>query len=102
MNRKDAKEIAKKITNDELAEMFENAKNSIKDWTKVSKVNKSFTKGAAWNLLAKDFDPKKEYHNIAKVNMIREFGDYLPQKLKPTGKKKKSPQDPPIHQEPIF
>ena len=67
MNRTDAKLIAEKITNEELAEMFANAKANITDWTKVSSVNKGMSKGAAWNILASDFDVEKTYNNLAKV-----------------------------------
>lgn len=100
MNRTDAKLIAEKITNEELAEMFENAKANITDWTKVSSVNKGMSKGAAWNILASDFDIEKTYNNLAKVNMIREFGEFLPFYLKPT--KKPKPTIKVVHQEPRF
>ena len=53
MNRPDAKKIAQYITNEQLQKMFDNAKVGIKDWTKVSIVNKGLTKGVAWNILAK-------------------------------------------------
>ena len=100
MNRTDAKLIAEKITNEELAEMFENAKANITDWTKVSSVNKGMSKGAAWNILASDFDVDKTYHNLAKVNMVREFGEFLPNYLKPTKKPKSTIKA--VHQEPRF
>lgn len=101
MNRTDAKHIAEKITNEELAEMFENAKANITDWTKVSAVNKGMSKGAAWNILASDFDVSKTYHNLAKVNMVREFGEFLPSYLKPA-KKVKAETTKVVHQEPRF
>ena len=100
MNRKDAREIAQKITNEQLQQMFDNAKKGIKDWTKVSNNNKGFTKGVAWNILAKDFDLNYNYHILAKTNMVREFGEFLPDELKP--KKKKRQFSPPIHHDPIF
>ena len=81
MNKSTAKQIAETITNEQLLVMFTNAKNSIKDWNKVSIVNKGMTKGTAWNILAKDFDINKTYHILAKTNMVREFGDYLPIKI---------------------
>lgn len=100
MNRYDAKRIAQTITNDQLDQMFQKAKESITDWTKTSSVNKGLTKGAAWNILAKDFDVNHSYHILAKANMVREFGEFLPEELKPQ-KKEKNPSTP-IHQEPIF
>lgn len=101
MNRATAKEVAKTITNEQLKQMFDNAKKQIGDWTKVSNVNKTFTKGAAWNVLAKGFDITYNYHWMAKVNMIHEFGEYLPEDLKPIRKVKDIMPDP-VHQEPIF
>jgi len=100
MNRNDAKKIALIITSEQLLEMFNAAKIGVKDWTKVSIVNKGMTKGSAWNVLAKDFDVSKNHHIMAKINMIREFGDFLPEDLKI---KKQSQQLPtPIHQDPKF
>lgn len=101
MNRPDAKRIAETITNEQLLQMFNSAKENITDWTKTSNVNKSMTKGVAWNILAKDFDVSNKYHNLVKINMIREFGEYLPKELKPV-KHKRHSSKPPIHQEPNF
>lgn len=101
MNRKDSKKIAETITNEQLKQMLDNAKENIKDWTVVSNVNKGITKGVSWNILGKDFDINKTYFHIVKTNMIREFGEYLPNDIKPT-KKSKSSTKPPIHQDPIF
>lgn len=100
MRRNVAREIAKTITNQQLLDMMNTAKENITDWTKVSSVNKSFTKGVAWNILCKDFDLNYDYHISAKANMIREFGDYLPEELKP--KKVVKPKINPTHQNPIF
>lgn len=101
MNRVDSKKIALIITNEQIAEMFNSAKNNIKDWTKVSNCNKGMTKGTAWNILAKDFDINKDYHILAKINFVREFGDYLPDELKIQKKKIKKSINV-IHQEPKF
>ena len=101
MKRYEARNIAETITNEQLRQMFETAKVKIKDWTKVSKVNKGMTIGTSWNILAKDFDINKKYHMLAKTNMIREFGEFLPEELKPL-KKKVAKQTKPIHQEPIL
>ena len=101
MNRKIARKIAESITNEALKEMFENAKKSIKDWSKVSNVNKGMTKGTSWNILGKDFDVTVNYHILAKTNMVREFGEFLPAKYVPE-KKLKPPIKPPVHQDPQF
>jgi hypothetical protein len=100
MNRSTAREIAETITNEEIGQMFEAAKNNTVNWHKVSCVNKGMTKGTAWNILAKDFDLLHRYHILAKTNMIREFGEFLPASLKP--KKTKRDFGIPVHQDPIF
>ena len=101
MTRSQAKKIAETITNSELAQMFENARTGIKNWETVSRVNKGMTKGTAWNILAKRFDPDALHHMLAKTNMVREFGDFLPDHLKPASKAKR-PQPAPVHQSPDF
>jgi len=101
MNRTDAKKIALIITNEKIQDMFNKAKLNIKDWTKVSCVNKGMTKGVSWNILAKDFDVTMSHHILAKTNMVREFGEFLSDELKPE-KKKKNNNTKPVHQEPRF
>ncbi len=101
MNRSDAKKIAQNITNEQLQEMLNNAKVGVKDWTKVSNCNKGITKGVAWNILAKDFDINYNHHMLAKINMIREFGEFLPEKLK-LEKRTRKKYDNLIHQDPQF
>lgn len=100
MNRPDAKKIAQIITSEQLLEMFNAAKIGVKDWTKVSTVNKGLTKGSAWNVLAQNFDVNVNHHIMAKINMIREFGEFLPEELKIKKENRKLPT--PIHQEPKF
>jgi len=100
MNRKTAREIAETITNEQIKQMFDTAKAKITDWTKVSSVNKGMTKGIAWNILAKDFDLETKHHILAKTNMVREFGEFLPNELKP--QKKIKQYKPPVHQDPQF
>ena len=100
MNRNVARKIAETITNEQLLQMFATAKANITDWTKVSKVNKGMTKGVSWNILAKNFDITVKHHILAKTNMVREFGEYLPDELKPKKKIKQSIL--PIHQDPQF
>jgi hypothetical protein len=99
MNKKDAKLIAEKISNKELSEMFQRAKESITDWEKVSNVNKGMTKGVSWNVLASNFDINHKYHILAKVNMVREFGEFLPDDMKPKKKTTKT-KNKPFHQDP--
>ena len=96
MKKTYAKQIAEKVTNQELREMFYNAQRSITqwgNWEKVSKVNKSLSIGTAFNILSCGVDSDEfldqKISPIAKFNMIREFGEYLPNykaeqsKLKP-------------------
>lgn len=101
MNRLQARKLAETITNDQLKQMFKYAKEGIKDWTKVSSCNKGITKGVGWNVLAKDFDVNHNYHILAKTNMIREFGEFLPYRIRHQETKKKD-QTKPIHHDPIF
>lgn len=100
MTRSQARKIAEKITNTELKELFDKAKVEIKDWRKISIVNKAMTKGFVWNILAKDFDVNKSHHILAKTNMVMEFGEFLPDNLKPFKEPKQ--KIVPTHQEPIF
>ena len=100
MNRTDARKIAESITNEQLQTMFDTAKIKITDWTKVSCVNNGMTKCVSWNILAKDFDVNITHHILAKTNMVREFGEFLPDELKP--KKKVKNKITPVHQEPKF
>lgn len=104
MYKSKAKEISKDITNDEIKEMFDNAKHQITDWEEQSKINRNFTKGVAWNILASDFKTGYKYNPIVKLNMIREFGNYLPQDILDEYPSKNETQDlkPLYHQEPKF
>jgi hypothetical protein len=102
MNRNDARTLADIVTNEQLKQMFDNAKGGIKDWTKVSSCNIGFTKGVAWNILAKDFDVNCKYHIISKTNMIREFGEFLPSELKQKVTRQKKSFGKPVHHDPIF
>lgn len=104
MDRSKAKKIAEVITNEELSEMLQSAKESIKDWEKPSPINKGLSMGTAWNILAKDFDPSKQYNNIVKYNMVRTFGKYLPKSVLDKFENPKRISKPEFfnHQEPIF
>lgn len=96
VTRNEAKKLANTVTTEELKQMFLNAQSSIKDWTKVSRVNKGLTKGTSFNILTKcNIDAKNK---LATVNMIWEFGEYLPNFMKEIIEKKSQPK--PTHQEP--
>ena len=97
ITRQEAKNLAESVTADELKQMFLNAQKSIKDWTKVSRQNKGLSKGVAFNILSKCLDTSSE---LAKTNMIMEFGEYLPTFKKEIIEKKHG--IPPTHQEPNF
>lgn len=100
MNRTTARQIAEKITNQQLKEMFDLAKANIKDWTKVSNINPGLTKGSAWNILAGAFKETDYNSTLAKTNMVREFGEFLPEQIKPVKKVKRTIT--PVHQDPKF
>ena len=102
MNKTEARYIAETITNEEIETMISVAKDSIKDWTARSIVNKSFSKGLAWNILANAFDVNHKYHKIAKVNFLREYGEYLPKELRVTPSRPKTVPPEIQHAEPIF
>jgi len=102
MKRTDARKIAETITNEQLQQMFDKAKANISNWEATSSVNKGMTKGMGWNILAKDFDVSKEHHILAKTNMVKEFGEFLPDALKPQKKKRLDNTINPVHQDPIF
>lgn len=104
MNRKQAKLLSETITNSELNEMFKNAQELINDWQQTSIVNIGLSKGMAFNILSKgfgkDFDERKQIHSLAKINMLREFGEFLPNYCKPSKSEKKEVSK--SHQEPNF
>lgn len=102
MKRTQARIIADTITNGQLKAMFEKAKTQITDWTRPSVCNAAISKGKAWNILAADFDEKVDYPYISKVNMIREFGDFLPWELRKPPTKKSLEKKEPIHEQPKF
>ena len=83
MNKQKAKKLAKIISHSDFQLMFELAKKEIKDWTIPSNVNKGLSKGKAWNLLypmsfkSESFFKSHDTGNLAKINMIREFGDHI-------------------------
>ncbi len=83
MNKIQAKSIAETVTNEQLREMLLNAQSEIIDWKQASTVNIGMSKGIAFNVFTAGFDVNKPIHIMAKVNMIREFGEFLPGYEKP-------------------
>lgn len=102
MKKHDAKEIAETITNGQILEMFNRAKSRMKDWTLPSACNGSVSKGVAWNVLASDFNVNEKYSYAAKVNMVHEFGDFLPAAMKPKAKAVPGRTRDIMHQDPVF
>ena len=101
MNRSDARLIAQTITDDQIRTMFRNAKERISDWKSSSVVNKTISKGVVWNILVRVSSLNSQ---LAKINAIREFGEFLPtpvlMQLLP--KKTKAKVEMIHHQEPDF
>jgi hypothetical protein len=103
MNRYEAKKLAETVSIEDLQQMFRNAEIKIKDWEKVSRVNKGMTKGTAYNILATNIFEKTsidQVHILGRTNMILEFGEFLPGYSKQVKKQKQTIN--PIHQEPRF
>jgi hypothetical protein len=104
LTKKQCREIACKITNQEIMAMLEKAKNNIKDWSKLSNNSSKYSKGKIWNTWTKDFDVNEEYPDIKKVVLLQEYGEYVPFHLLdhkyPKPEKKKEKQI--VHEEPVF
>lgn len=99
MTRAEAKRLAEKASVADLKFMFVNAYAKIRDWSRPSRVNKGMTIGATFNVLSK-CGIDRNTHMLAKVNMIREFGEYLPD-YEPPVKKSKTNNNL-HHEEPNF
>ena len=102
MNKSDSRKISKTITYEQLLEMFDVAKNSIKDWGQISNVNPCLDKGAAWNILFPALSRGYSSRSSISANMIWEFGDYLPDELKIKKPVKKKFSGNVLRQQPIF
>lgn len=105
MNRAYAEIVVKTITKEQLKQMVLNAKDKITDWKKPSVVNLSATIGTTWNILTPWVFKDVYLDNIGHshmVNLIREFGEYLPEDLKPIMHKSPESEIELVHQEPIF
>lgn len=101
MNKTNARKIAETITNEQLARMFEKAKTGIINWEATSVVNSGLTKGTAWNILYKCFNPDEQLSVCAKTNIVREFGEFIQDEFEIPKKRKKSSITP-HHQDPDF
>jgi hypothetical protein len=77
MTRSEAKKLAETVTINELKFMFVNAYGRVKNWEVPSKVNKSISLGASFNIYT-NCGLDENTHILAKTNMIRDFGEYLP------------------------
>ncbi len=73
------------------------AVSSDTDWERQSRVNKGMTIGTTFNVLSK-CGVDSNTHILAKINMLREFGEYLPDYEPPAKKTKKNSSA--HHQEP--
>jgi hypothetical protein len=98
----EAKKIGREISQDDLGIMFDNAKKGVSDWGKPSRVNNSFSTGWAWNKFYKPFILGNLTHNLAKRNAVWEFGEFLPEELKPWRYVRNKSKTPVHHEEPIF
>lgn len=103
MTRHEAKQLAETVTLRELKQMFNTAKEKIKDWTISSRPNKGMSLGTTYNILIAGFEKynsEKDIHILGKTNMIWAFGEYLPGYAKKVRKEKQ--EVTPHHQEPKF
>jgi ATP-dependent phosphoenolpyruvate carboxykinase len=101
MTQQYAKDLANRMSNQEIKEMLVNAMNGITDWTQPCKLNSGMSWGIAWNLLAKNFDGNNGHREFHKVQLLRMFEAWLPEKYKQVRKKKMNPEKV-AHQEPDF
>lgn len=103
MNKHDAKQLARTITDEQLAAMFDRAKADITDWREPCNANPCITLGAAWNIYYPFLTRHYRMKELIKTNMLWVFGDYLPDELKPAKPdQRKAPALNVLHQEPIF
>jgi len=91
MNKSNAKVIAETITRDQLAAMFQTAKESISDWSAASSVNPSMSMGKVWNIMYPLFVANQPLRPQITINMVWAFGDHLEPSLKPAKKKRAAP-----------
>lgn len=89
MTKTEAKKLAEKVSVSDLKYMFVNAYAKISNWERPSRVNKAMTIGTTFNVLSK-CGVDSNTHILAKINMLREFGEYLPDYQEPAKKTKKN------------
>lgn len=105
MDKKSASEIATKTTIGQLESMLRVARATFKSWKAPSAVNKSLTKGYSfnvyWEMLMEYKEEEREVPFVGVRNMIHDFGDFLPDDVKPSGSSRSDYPDP-WHQDPII
>lgn len=80
MTKARAREIAEKLSNRQLEEMFKTAQIKIRDWKQPSFTNRGMSKGTVFNVLSKGgFDTP--LHIRIKINMVMEFEEFLPKEI---------------------
>lgn len=104
LTKKQCRELADRITNDEILQMLESAKSNISNWSKPSNNSARISKGKIWNMLAANFDIDYPYSDLAKFKLLLEFGEYIPAHLREYKQPKfKAKEDKQVmHEEPIF
>jgi hypothetical protein len=102
MKRSDAKNIADIITDEQIKQMLNRAKEEVKDWTRPSKDNKGLSRGSHWNIICKGFENITTFSHIHKYRIIREYNEFLPDEIKQKFTKKQVIIQKPIHHDPIF
>ena len=100
MNKVNARKIAEVVTNEQLCKMIDLARDGVTKWDAVSVVNKGITKGVAWNILCSSFDTTVEHHFMVKLNMVREFGEFIEGEFELPRRERKGVVKP-FHQEPV-
>jgi len=96
---KDSKKLAETLPHDAFTRMLENVKNNISFWENPSRDDKGISRGIVWNLCAKNYDSESSFY--VKFQLLREFGEYLPEEYQPKIRGRKHNYNP-IHQKPIF
>lgn len=96
-----ARELAHQTSDADVKIMLKTAREKVKDWKQPSNINPLMTIGYSFNIFAKALVAvrDKHLHLLTKVNLIREFGKYLPNYKPP--KKTLKIQREPIHSNPI-
>ena len=106
MNKAQARQIAQKgVTIRELKEILKTARRKVTDWTRRSRVNKTFSVGMCFNILWGGIKNRGEdelgrnAHILIVTNILREFGEYSQYEVE--GKSKKSKELPLHHEDPV-